>query len=133
MADKDKAEKILKYIKDKKINEPYPVMSIYPAIKKTSKYWEDYYLDCEAGKPYHYLNAGIWPYIGSFYVLALIKLKKYDEAEKELKKLAEANLRGNFPEWINSVDKKMNGQMQAWDAGTYIFAYESLKKKKVLI
>jgi len=133
LADKNKAEKIISYIRKKKINKPYPVMSIFPTIKKGSKYWEDYYLDCEAGKPYHYLNAGIWPYIGSFYVLALIKLKRFKEAEKELVKLAEANLKGNFPEWINPLNKKMNGKFQAWDAGTYILAYESLKKKKVLI
>jgi len=133
LADENKAAKILRYIKDKKINLPYPVKSIYPVIKKGSKYWEDYYLDCEAEKPNHYLNGGIWPYIGGFYVLALIKLKKFKEAEQELKKLAEINLKGNFPEWIDPTNKKMHGKLQAWDAGMYILAYESLKKKKVLI
>jgi len=133
LADKKQAEKIISYIKNKKINLPYPVKSIYPVIKKSSKYWQDYYLDCEAGKPYHYLNAGIWPYIGGFYVLALIKLKRFKEAEEELKKLAEANIRGNFPEWVNPINKKTYGNLQAWDAGMYIAAYESLKKKKCLI
>jgi len=130
LADKKQAEKIISYIKNKKINLPYPVKSIYPVIKKDSKYWEDYYMDCEAGKPYHYLNAGIWPYIGGFYILALIKLRKFKEAEQELKKLAETNLRGNFPEWVDPINKKMHGKLQAWDAGTYILAYESLRKKK---
>jgi len=133
LADKNKAEKIISYIKDKKINLPYPVKSIYPVIKKGSKYWEDYYLDCEAGKPNHYLNGGIWPYIGGFYVLALIKLKKFKEAKEELEKLAKTNLKGNFPEWVDPINKKMHGKLQAWDAGTYILVYESLKKKKVLI
>jgi glycogen debranching enzyme len=133
LADKNESEQILRYIKDKKINLPYPVKSIYPVIKKESKYWQDYYLDCEAGKPNHYLNGGIWTYIGGFYVLALIKLKKFREAEKELEKLAEANLRGNFPEWIDPINKKTYGKLQAWSAGTYMLAYESLNKKKVLI
>ncbi len=133
LADKKRAEKIISYIKKNKINEPYPMKSIFPAIKKGSKYWQDYYLDCEAGKPYHYLNAGIWPYIGGFYVLALIKLRKFKEAEKELGKLAEANLKGDFPEWINPIDKKMHGQLQAWSAGAYMMAYESLKKRRVLM
>ncbi len=132
--DNKKAKKILSYIKRKKINQPYPVKSIYPPIRKGEKEWKDYYLDCDAGKPYHYLNAGIWPYIGSFYVLALIKDKKFKEAEKELQKLAEANLKGNlFPEWIDPITKKTHGRLQAWDAGTFILAYKSLKKKKVLI
>ncbi len=133
LADIKRAEKILSYIKDKRINKPYPVRAIYPPIKKSSKYWQDYYLDCRAGIPSQYLNGGIWPFIGSFYVLSLIKLKKFKEAKKELTKLAESNLKGNFPEWINPLNKKMYGELQAWNAGTYILAYESLKKKKVLI
>lgn len=133
LADKDKSNKIISYIKKNKIDNPYPTRAIYPPIKKSSKYWQDYYLDCKAGTPNQYLNGGIWPYIGSFYVLALIKMKKFKEAEKTLKKLAEANLKGNFPEWINPINKKMYGKFQAWDAGTYILAYESLKKKRVLI
>ncbi len=133
LADKKQAEKIIFYIKNKKINLPYPVKSIYPVIKKGDKYWEDYYMDCDARLPYHYLNGGIWPYIGGFYVLSLIKLRKFKEAKEELKKLAEANLKGNFPEWVDPIDKKMHGEFQAWDAGTYILAYESLMKRKVMI
>ena len=91
-------------------------------------------MDCDAGKPHHYLNGGIWTYIGGFYILALIKLGKFREAKKELKKLAEANLRGNvFPEWIDPIDRKTHGKWQAWSAGMYMAAYNSLKRKKVLL
>jgi len=131
-ADRKMSEKILRYIEKKKINEPYPVRAIYPPIKKSSKYWQDYYLDAHA-TPNNYLNGGIWPFIGGFYVLSLIKLKKFKEAEKQLEKLTEANLKGSFPEWISPLDKSMYGRLQAWSAGTYILAYESLKKKRVLI
>ena len=65
--------------------------------------------------------------------MALIKVKRFKEAEKELMKLAEANLKGNYPEWINPLNKRTYGKYQAWSAGTYIAAYESLKAKKVLI
>jgi hypothetical protein len=134
LADKKQSEKILSYIKKNKINKPFPIKAIWPPIKKGSKYWEDYFLDCEARKPYHYLNGGIWPFIGGFYILTLIKLKKFAEAKKELELLAEANLKGNFfPEWVNPIDKKTHGIYQAWSAGLYILAYNSLKKKKVLI
>ena len=74
LASKDQAKKIISYMKKHKISRPYPTKSIYPPIKKSSKYWKDYYLDAGA-TPNHYLNGGIWPYIGSLYVLALIKLK----------------------------------------------------------
>jgi glycogen debranching enzyme len=133
LTDKDKSEKILSYIEKNRINEPYPVRAIYPPIKKGSKYWQDYYLDCEAGKPNHYSNGGIWGFIGGFYILALIKTGELKRAEKELEKLAERNLNGNFPEWTNPLTKEHHGSLQAWEAGMYILAYNSLKKKKVLI
>lgn len=133
LADSDKARKILTYIKQNKINEPYPVRAIYPVIKRRSKYWQDYYLDCEAGTPNHYLNGGIWGYIGGFYILALIKAGKIKEAEEELEKLAIRNLDGNFPEWTHPITKKHYGRLQAWEAGSYILAYESVKEGKVLM
>lgn len=139
LADKSKAEKILSYIKNKKINYPYPVKAIYPPIKKGSKDWQDYFLDAESGKAWHYLNAGIWTYVGGFYVCALIKMKKFKEAEYQLKKLAEANMKndGNFAEWLHGLTGKIIGtgkkNYQGWNAGMYIVAYESLKRKRCLV
>jgi hypothetical protein len=141
LAEDKKAEKILSYIKKHKIDEPYPVKAIYPPIKPGSRDWQDYFLDCEARTPLHYLNAGIWTYVGAFYILALIKLKKFKEAEMQLQKLAEANMKhdGNFAEWLNGqtgeIGKTEAGKesYQGWNAGMYIAAYNSLKEKKVLI
>jgi glycogen debranching enzyme len=133
LTDKKMAKKILKYIIKSKVNLPYPLKSIHPPIKKGSEYWEDYYYDAGA-TPNHYLNGGIWPYIGSFYVLALIKMKMFKLAEKELTKLAESNLKNNFfPEWIDPISKETHGKFQAWSAGTYIWAYNCLKKKRFWI
>jgi len=140
LADKSQAEKILTKIKKSKIDSPYPIKAIFPPIKKGSKDWQDYFLDCDAREPYHYLNAGIWTYIGGLYILALIKYKKLEEARKQLNKLAEANLQEPmFSEWLNgktgkpgNVASGQNGN-QAWNAGMYIVAYESFKKGKVLI
>ncbi len=134
LSSKEMSLKILETIKKKKIYYPFPVKSIHPPITRESEYWEDYYMDCEAGQPHKYLNGGIWPYLGGFYVVALIKLKKFKEAKKQLKKLAESNLRGNtFPEWIDPITWKTHGRFQAWNAGTYILAYQSLKSKKILL
>ncbi|MBU1104118.1 MAG: hypothetical protein KJ600_06210 [Nanoarchaeota archaeon] len=140
LADSKQSKLILNYITDKKINKPYPVKAIFPPIRKKDKEWHDYFEDCGARMPYHYLNAGIWTYIGGFYILALIKQNKFKEAEKQLAKLAHANLQKPiFNEWHNGLTGKpgdahsgVNGN-QAWNAGMYILAYESLKKKKVLL
>ena len=133
IADKNKAKKILSYIKEKKINKPSPMKVIFPPIRKNSEHWKNYFLDSDAGKPYHYANAGIWGFVGCFYILSLIKLKKFKEAEKQLKKIAEINMNNKFPEWTNPKTKKSYGSLQSWEAGMYILAYRSLMDKKVLI
>ncbi|MCL5730145.1 MAG: hypothetical protein M1165_01085, partial [Candidatus Pacearchaeota archaeon] len=135
LADKNKAERILHYIGGHGIAEPYPIKAIYPAIEKGSKDWQDYFLDCEAGKPWHYLNGGIWTFVGGFYILALIKMKKFAEAERQLQKLAEANMKndGNFAEWLNGKTgeigkteairlskNELGRSYQGWNAAMYI-------------
>jgi glycogen debranching enzyme len=133
LADKGQAKKIIQHIENNKINRPFPVRTIYPAIKKGTKNWQDYFLDCEAGTPNHYSNGGIWGYNGCYYVLALIKLGIFDKAKDELMLIAKRNLEGNFPEWTDPVTQEHHGMLQAWEAGAYILAYESLKAKRVLI
>lgn len=141
LADDGRARKILSYIEKHKIDKPYPVKAIYPPIKRGDRDWQDYFADCDARSLWHYSNGGIWTYIGGFYVLALIKMRRFKEAEVQLEKLAEANMKnnGNFAEWLNGktgeVGKSSSGKesYQGWNAGMYILAYESLMAKKVLI
>lgn len=141
LAEDWQAEEILCYIKQNKINQPFPIKCLYPPIKKGSKNWYDYFYDCGADKPYYYLNGGIWPYIGGFYIAALVKMKRFDEAEKQLEKLAEANLQGNgsFWEWLDGKtglpekEKTRVCKNQAWSAGAYVYAYKSVQAKKYLI
>lgn len=85
------ADKILNYIDKNKINRPYPCKAIYPPIRSEDKEWHSYFDECEAREVYHYLNAGIWPMIGGFYIVALVKMKKFAKAKKELELLATAN------------------------------------------
>ncbi len=141
LADKKKAEKIISYIKKEKIDKPYPMKAIFPAVKKGGKYWRDYFEDCDAREEYHYLNAGIWTYIGGFYVCALVKMGKINEAKRQLERLAEANmLLPKYSEWLDGrTGKPFSGKIgkkegnQGWNAGMYIVAYESVKRKKCLI
>jgi glycogen debranching enzyme len=122
---------------------PIPCKAIWPPIKKGDKEWRDYYEQCDARTPLHYLNAGIWPMIGGFYVVSLVKLKKWKEAKIELKRLAEANMKKHkirdhkegheFNEWLDGAHGNAKGEpYQAWSAGSYIYAYECLKRRKVL-
>ncbi len=139
LADKEKARKILRFIEMKKINRPFPVRSIYPALKPGESGWKAYFTKSLSGTPWWYLNGGIWPFIGGFYVSALVAASDFKKAEAELKILAKANKLGRrfsweFNEWINPITGRAQGGMyQAWSAGVYLFAHTAVKEQKVPI
>ncbi len=137
------AKKIVSYIEKQKINRPYPCKAIWPPIKKGDKEWHDYFALCDARKPLSYLNAGIWPFIGGLYVAALVKMKQYKKAQAELEFLAKADMQKlkirnfkvsyEFNEWLHGkTGKPMGEPYQAWSAGMYVYAYECVRRKKVL-
>ncbi|MCK5416612.1 hypothetical protein KAI92_04250 [Candidatus Parcubacteria bacterium] len=143
LAKKSQAESIIKHIEKEKINLPFGMKAIWPPIKQSDKEWHSYFSKCDAKTPLEYLNGGIWPFIGGIYVVALIKLKKYEQAEEELERLAKGNMQKlktrdfkvgyEFNEWLHGKTGKPKGEpYQAWSAGTYIYAYECVKQKKVL-
>lgn len=148
LAKKEIALSILDYIKKEKINKPFPLKAIWPPIKPGDKEWHSYFDQCDAREPYQYLNGGIWPFIGGFYVAALVKMNKLEEAEHELNRLAEANLqkfapssrwpkrpkgRYEFNEWLNGKSGKPFGEpYQGWSAGTYVYAYHCVKQKRAI-
>jgi len=131
------ANSILDYIERVSIDRPYPCQAINPPIKPEDKEWHSYFSKCDARKPYAYLNGGIWPFIGGFYVTALIKAKRHEKASQELELLAKANKAGlrmewEFNEWLDGRTGKPKGEpYQGWSAGTYLFAYESVKRGSV--
>lgn len=148
LAKEDIALSILKHIKKEKINEPFALKAIWPPIRPGSKEWHSYFDKCDARTPYHYLNGGVWPFIGGFYVAALVKMNKFAEAEKELEKLAQADMQKfdpstrwqgrtkgkyEFNEWLDGRTGKPLGEpYQAWTAGTYIYAYHCVKERRAI-
>jgi len=136
LATEKQAKSILKVVEKKGIAKPYPIRVISPPIKKDSKAWKDYFKASLAGEPNNYINGGIWPFVGGFYVCALVEAKQFKKAEKALESLAKANKLGkhyewDFNEWIQPVSKRAaGGRHQAWSAGGYLLAYEAVKRKK---
>lgn len=131
------ARRILSYIKNQHINRPYPCKAIFPPIKPGDKEWQSYFTLADSRTPYHYLNAGVWPFIGGFYVAALVKTKAFSKAQKELVLLAKANYEGKkqkweFQEWLHGkTGKPMGNPHQCWSAGMYLFAQECIDQKRV--
>ena len=133
------ANSILQYIEREGINKPFPCKAIWPPIKPGDKEWHSYFEKCDAREPYAYLNGGIWPFIGGFYIAALVKANQHEKAATELEHLAEANRAGTkieweFNEWLHGQTGKPgenSAPYQAWSAGAYLFAAESVSRKTI--
>lgn len=135
VANKKQAHYIFEFIKKNKLIKPYPIKAIFPPIFPKGKDWRYYYNFGGLNLPNQYHNGGIWPFLGGFYITALVKAKKFKEAEKELLQLALLNQKGKnqweFNEWFHGKTGEPKGMVnQAWSAGMYIYAYKSVESKK---
>ena len=80
----------------------------------------------------HYHNGGVWPFIGGFYVAALVKARRLETAAQTLDRLTELNRSGEFNEWHHGqTHEPMGVANQAWSAALYLFACECVKRSDV--
>ncbi|MGB8644982.1 MAG: amylo-alpha-1,6-glucosidase [Anaerolineae bacterium] len=126
-------KRILDYLYQVGIAEPYPVRVLHPIIHPGNKDWREYYRNNNLNLPDQYHNGGIWPFVGGFYVAALVKAGRMPEAERQLEKLAAVNRLGveqewEFNEWCQGqTGRPMGYPHQAWSAGMYVFAYRAVQ------
>ncbi len=114
----------------RKVNQPYPVHVVHLPIKKDSKLWRPYMGRHKQNLPYQYHNGGIWPYVGGFWVLLLLKLKRRKLAWEELGRFAEANKVNDwdFNEWLHGKTGEAKGMGgQSWNAAMFILAFHALQ------
>lgn len=137
VADQRQSGIILDYIHEAGLNSPYPVRVLNPVITPGDKDWRDYYRVRNLNQPYQYHNGGIWPFVGGFYVAALVAAGRHAEAEQQLAKLAELNSLGRkepweFNEWFHGTSgRPMGFPGQSWSAAMYIYAYECVRSRSV--
>jgi glycogen debranching enzyme len=121
-------KRILDYLHQVGIAEPYPVRVLHPVLHPGNKDWREYYRNNNLNLPEQYHNGGIWPFVGGFYVAVLVKTGRMDEARRQLEKLAKVNRLGmedewEFNEWCHGrTGRPMGYPHQAWSAGMYIYA-----------
>ena len=129
--------RILDYLYQVGIAEPYPVRVLHPVIHPGSKDWREYYRNNNLNLPDQYHNGGIWPFVGGFYVAVLVKTGRLEEARKQLEKLAEVNRLGineewEFNEWCHRrTGRPMGYPHQAWSAGMYVYAHRCVAEGRV--
>jgi glycogen debranching enzyme len=137
VADTPKANLILDYIHNCGLNEPFPVRSVYPVVNPGERDWRDYFRVRNLNQPNHYHNGGAWPFIGGFYVAALVQAGRLDEAGNQLDKLAQMNKLGvhgewEFNEWVHGTSGRAMGYAcQSWSAAMYLYAHDAVKNGRV--
>jgi hypothetical protein len=106
----------------------FPMKALYPPVHKGDPDWRDYY--GMLNLPDHYHNGGVWPFIGGFYVAALVRSGQFGKAGEALARLAELNGAGEFNEWHHgATGEPMGVRDQAWSSGMYIYAYECVRRR----
>jgi GH15 family glucan-1,4-alpha-glucosidase len=109
-----------------------PIKSIFPVVHRSDPDWRDYY--GMLNTPHHYHNGGVWPFIGGFYVAALVKLGEIQKAEAAMQGLSDLNTCGEFNEWHHGETGEPQGvRHQAWSSGMYLYALECVAQRRVLL
>jgi len=141
IADEDKTRRIIDYLVEEEVSTPYPAKALNPPIFVPDYTWKpqmDLYRPRNwQNLPFCYHNAGVWPYVGGFYILALLIAGRRDLAEAELERLALANKRGKvdweFNEWLHGkTGEPMGARLQSWSAAGYIMAHKAVKDGEAL-
>jgi hypothetical protein len=108
--------------------------SLFPYIRPEDPDWRPRYKTYNPPGEYH--NGGVWPFIGGFYVAALVAAGKHRLARQKLAALAdlvrparEARAAFGFNEWLRARDGTPLGQdWQTWSAAMYLYAYECVAR-----
>jgi glycogen debranching enzyme len=139
VADDAKADRILNYLHGCGLDQPYPVQSLYPPIQPGDPDWRHYYRVRNLNLPHHYHNGGAWPFIGGFYVAALVRAGRRDEARIQLERLTHMNRQGRtrewgFNEWFHGLSgRPMGYDGQSWSTALYLYAVDAVQKGGVSI
>ena len=108
-----------------------PMKALTPYVQPGAPDWREYYGMLNV--PAHYHNGGVWPFIGGFWVAALVKCGLYDDAAETLERLAVLNRDGEFNEWHHGeTGEPLGVHDQAWSAGMYLYAYECVRQGRAL-
>jgi glycogen debranching enzyme len=128
--------RILDYIDSAGINEPWPIKAIYPPVQPGERDWREYYRLRNLNLPHQYHNGGLWPFLGGFYVAALVKAGRLEQAAQQLGRLAQMNqlsrtpgLEWDFNEWHHGVSGRPSGfRGQSWSAAMFIYAHACVQR-----
>lgn len=132
VADENRSLKILTHAHGSGADHPFPLKAFSPAQYPGDRDWREYYRSRNLNLPDQYHNGGIWPFVGGFYIAALVRAGLIERATSMLALLAESNRQGKrgeweFNEWLHGVSgRPMGHPLQAWSAAMFIYAHHAL-------
>lgn len=138
IASEERRTEILEYVESSGVNHPFPVKAFWPVIYPGGDNWKDYMYSRNLNLPHQYHNGGIWTMLGGWYVLALLKAGKEQEAEKQIDKLVAALKLGKKEDWeFNEyhhglTGKPMGATHQGWSAAMFLFANAANENNQIL-
>ncbi|MES1176567.1 MAG: glycoside hydrolase 100 family protein [Myxococcales bacterium] len=108
---------------------------LFPYIRPEDPDWRPRYARYNPPGCYH--NGGIWPFIGGFWVAALVAAGRHELATAQLLALTElvrptrvVNRAWGFNEWLDARDGTPRGQdWQSWSAAMFLFAAECVARR----
>lgn len=129
VADDKKRGRIINYAFENSIDKPCPITALSPPVFPNEVSWQFIYAQRE--QPYEYHNGGIWPMIAGFWIKALVKDGRHDQAKEQLSLLADVLGEQNwtFHEYLHGKTLEPLGRSkQAWSAAGYILGYHAVTK-----
>jgi glycogen debranching enzyme len=147
VASPERARVIMEFLHRSPAAIPYP-MRTYTRSFDPGDRWGMYRQDLDTfqdprwrNAPGRYHNGGVWPFIGSLYIVALHRVGMVVEARAEMSRVAAANrlsrssdAEWGFHEWIDARTGEPEGAAgQSWSAGAYLLAVEVLRGRPVYL
>ena len=131
LASDSRAHEIVEALRAAGVADPYPVRVVTRPIERDHELWRAYMERHRQNRPQQYHNGGLWPFVGAFWVLALLRLGKSDLARAELVKLARVNALddGRFTEWFHGASLAPMGMAgQSWNAAMFLVARQAVER-----
>jgi len=132
LADEGAAHRIINSISAAGADAHQPIRVTCTPIAKEDILWRPYMRRHKQNLDYQYHNGGIWPFVGGFWVLALLATGQRQAAERALTQLARANAVDDwgFREWFHGATGTPAGMRgQSWNAAMFVLARWALTHK----
>ncbi len=129
LADRRAGKRTLEALTKAHAADPYPIRAVTHPIKQHTSLWRPYMARHRQNYAWQYHNGGIWPMVGGFWILALAKAGRFEQAKNELVKLARVCAVRNwaFTEWLHGKTLAPRGMAgQSWNAAAFLMAEHAL-------